>query len=260
MDNIKDIKYVLYINLESRTDRKKHVEKQLISIGLKGNRFNAVKMLNGAIGCSMSHLKCLQIAKEKKWDHLLIIEDDIEFINPQLLITQFNKFLEKQKKWDVLLLAGNNLPPYEKIDDYCIRVKKCQTTTGYLIKSHYYDTLINNIKEGIKLLMREPDKHVLYAIDKYWLQLQQKDNWYLITPLTVNQKQNYSDIEGRITNYSHLMLDLNKKSFFLKQLEKIKTEIYKLSLHANSLNNFEEIKKLYQMKEEVEEGLSFSEN
>ena len=33
--NINDIKNVIYINLESRPDRKEHVEKQLSTIGLQ---------------------------------------------------------------------------------------------------------------------------------------------------------------------------------------------------------------------------------
>ena len=110
---MENINHILYINLESRGDRKIHVEKQLKSIGLRGNRFNAIKLLNGAIGCSMSHLRCLQFAKEQRWDHLLIVEDDIDFLNPKLFKTQFDKFLNNQKDWDVVLLAGNNLPPYE---------------------------------------------------------------------------------------------------------------------------------------------------
>ena len=39
---IKDIKNVFYINLKHRTDRKKHVEEQLTSIGLTNfERFDA---------------------------------------------------------------------------------------------------------------------------------------------------------------------------------------------------------------------------
>ena len=43
--------------------------------------------------------------------------------------------------------------------------------------------------------------------------LQQNDNWYLITPLTVTQREDYSDIEQRNTNYTWLMTDLDKIAF-----------------------------------------------
>jgi len=65
--------------------------------------------------------------------------------------------------------------------------------------------------------MREPQNHVLYAIDKYWFQLQQRDKWYLVIPLTVTQREDYSDIEKRATNYSRAMLDLDKVEFMKYQ-------------------------------------------
>jgi len=211
MDNIQDIKHAFYINLRSRPDRKTHVESELKRVGIKAQRFEAIHLTNGALGCSMSHLKCLETAKNNHWDHILIIEDDIQFINPLLFREQFSTFLSKNKEWDVVLIAGNNMPPYTIIDSTCVKVTKCQTTTGYLVKSHYYDKLISNIKDGINMLIREPSKHVLYAIDKYWFKLQETDSWFLITPLTVTQQEGYSDIEKKVTNYTKVMIDLDKK-------------------------------------------------
>ena len=211
MKNIKDITNAFYINLESRTDRKEYVEEQLKLIGINGvTRFNAIKLENGAVGCSMSHLKCIETAKKNNWDHVLIVEDDITFLNPMLFINNLNKFLERHDDWDVVLFGGNIIPPYKKVDFSCVQVINCQTTTGYLVKSHYYDTLIKNYKEGIQNLLKEPENHKQYAIDKYWFTLQQKDKWFLITPLTVTQKEDYSDIEKKNTNYTRVLIDLDK--------------------------------------------------
>jgi glycosyl transferase family 25 len=222
MESLKDITHTLYINLEERTDRKEHVEKQMKKLGIPVERFNAVKLANGRVGCSISHLKCLEIAKKNGWEHIMIIEDDIEFTNPTLFKIHLNKFLKNQKNFDVLLIAGNIIPPFQRVEDFCIKVRNCQTTTGYLVKSHYYDTLIDNIKEGIKLLLKNPDNHVLYAVDKYWFQLQERDNWYLITPLTVVQREDYSDIEKKMTNYSKIMTDLEKSWLFKPYEQQVK--------------------------------------
>ena len=219
MNSILDIKHAFYINLLSRPDRKEHVENQLKRIGIKVERFNAVKMKNGAIGCSMSHLKLIEMAKKNEWDHILIVEDDILFTKPEVFIDSFNKFLFNHPNFDVALIAGNNLPPYAKIDDSCVQVTRCQTTTGYLVKSHYYDKMIENYKEGILNLMKDSNNHIVYAIDKYWFKLQQLDNWYLIIPLTVTQREDYSDIEKRPTNYTPAMLDLDKVAFLKRQKE-----------------------------------------
>jgi len=83
-----------------------------------------------------------------------------------------------------------------------------------MVKQHYYDILIANMKAGLHLLMKEPANHFHYAIDKYWFQLQMRDKWFLITPLSVVQREDYSDIEHKTTNYSRLMLDLDKPHLF----------------------------------------------
>ena len=210
--SISDIKHAFYINLESRRDRKIHVEQQLASVGLPINRFNAIRLANGALGCSMSHLKCLQLAKAANWPHVLICEDDIKFLNTDVFEDQIDGFLSNNTDWDVILIAGNNMPPYRVHDDFSVQVSHCQTTTGYIVKQNYYDRLIQNIKEGIHHLMMEPHKHMFFAIDKYWLQLQKEDKWFLIVPLTVVQRVDYSDIERRMTNYTQVMTDLNKDS------------------------------------------------
>lgn len=212
---VKSIEHVLYINLKERDDRKKHVESQLNSLNLVYHRFDACKVKNPAIGCSLSHFKCIELAKKNKWSHVMIVEDDIQFLDPSLFSVQLNQFLSSDLEWDVLLIAGNNIPPYKTINETCIQVSRCQTTTGYIVRSHYYDTLLNNIKFGAIKLLKQPKDHLLYAIDKYWFSLQEKDNWYLLMPLTVTQLPGFSDIEKRYTNYNKLMLDADKPWLFL---------------------------------------------
>ena len=67
MNSILDIKHSFYINLDARSDRKEYIERELPKIEITPNRFSAIKLTNGALGCSMSHLKCLEIAKKNNW-------------------------------------------------------------------------------------------------------------------------------------------------------------------------------------------------
>ena len=64
---------------------------------------------------------------------------------------------------------------------------------------------------GITFFMRRPQQKKLYAIDVFWKPLQEVDNWYLLTPLTVIQMEDYSDIEQKKINYVDKMTNLNKK-------------------------------------------------
>jgi GR25 family glycosyltransferase involved in LPS biosynthesis len=200
----------LYINLSFRQDRNAHVLNELTT-KLKMNnveRYNAIALANGAIGCSMSHLRCIEHAKKMNWDRVFICEDDITFTNPELFLTQIDSFFKKEHEWDVLLVSGNNFPPFQQVDETCVKVSQCQTTTGYIVNKHYYDILIENVKTSIQYFLRDPTLPQFFAIDKYWFRLQAIDRWYLLIPLSVIQCPGYSDIEKRPTNYTHYMLSL----------------------------------------------------
>ncbi len=205
----------LYINLQHRKDRLQHVEKELEKIGIKGERFNAIKTGSGAVGCTLSHIKCLEIAKERNYQEVFICEDDITFTNPKLFLENLQKFCNNEEiMWDVLIIGGNNVPPYKQYYDYCARVFNCQTTTGYIVKQDFYDIMIKNFKDGLLKLMKNPENKREYAIDIYWKKLQMENFWYMITPPTVTQYTNYSDIEERETNYDNLLLDMDKAWMF----------------------------------------------
>ena len=220
VNDITEIQHILYINLEHRTDRKDYVVNELLNAGFLNEsieRFPAVKLSNPAIGCSISHLKCLEKAKSLNWDHVLIVEDDIRFINPTLFKTQFNKLLSSNFNYDVIMLGGNNAGSYQMISDCAVKISRCLTTTGYLVNSRYYDILIHNYKNGIQFFLQFPNLPSKYAIDTYWNLLQQRDDWYLVYPLSVSQKVSFSDIENRVVNYDTYMLVLDKQRMFTNQ-------------------------------------------
>ena len=237
MKNIKDIKNIFYINLDSRPDRKSHFETEIkkLDLSVVPNRFNAIKHACGAVGCSMSHLALLKYAKHHKLDHILIMEDDIMFLNPEIFTNSINNFLSGGTDFDVLLISGNNMGDYNRIHDFCVRITKCQTTTGYLVKNNYYDKLIENIEQGINNLLKNFNKLNDFAIDQYWSDLQKIDKWYLLTPLTVTQRPDYSDIERRHTNYNRVMLDLDKKA--LRHLKVIKERVILSTAMNDIINN-----------------------
>jgi len=225
------LKYTLFINLEERVDRLEHVEKELEKIKVVGERFNAKKTPNGAVGCTLSHIKCLEIAKERNYPYVFICEDDITFLDPETFLNSLRKFQISPhcENFDVLIIGGNNCPPYQKIEDFVIRVSNCQTTTGYIVKQHYYDTLISNFKESAATLLRNPNKANEFAIDIFWKRLQIQGFWFMITPPTVVQYENYSDIEKRSVNYQYLMTDLEKKWLMNKQPPPIQPKIHNMT-------------------------------
>ena len=208
------VEHVFYINLDSRPDRNQFCLQQLSSIGVpneKIERFSAIKNKEGAIGCTLSHIKCLKLAIEKGYENVMIVEDDIHFTKPVWFKEQFEKLFEYD--FDV------NLFDFEKIDQHMIRVLGANTTTGYLVQKHYYQKLLDNYKQGLELLLRTGNKP-LYAIDSYALRtLHHVDNWITFSLLTVTQVESYSDIEKRFVNYD---------AYMLKNIETIHKTKYRL--------------------------------
>jgi hypothetical protein len=58
--------------------------------------------------------------------------------------------------------------------------------------------------------MKAPQNTKMFAVDKYWLALQMEDRWFFLVPPTVVQRDDYSDVVGRRTNFRDYMLNYNK--------------------------------------------------
>ena len=76
------ISKVVFINLDARTDRKSQAEDELqLFLPDKVIRFSAIQDKPGSVGCSKSHIQILQMAIQENWPNVLIVEDDLQFIN-----------------------------------------------------------------------------------------------------------------------------------------------------------------------------------
>lgn len=221
--------------MDHRQDRFFQINNELKSLNINNPiRISGVRLpvndntsTGSAIGCTMSHIKCLEYAKKENYPHVFICEDDFKCINKPMFLQQISKFETNHVAdgilWDVLLIGGNNCSNYHinKHVDYCVQITNCQTTIGYVVNRNYYQTLIDNFKEGVTKLMSNPHNAREFALDIYWKLLQPIDRWFLIVPLTITQQESYSDIEKRTTNYDGLMLTLNKQVYFNHRLTKM---------------------------------------
>lgn len=211
---------IFYINLAERVDRKEHIEKELKNMGWKVTRVDAIQHEDGRLGCSMSHLKVLEMAKEKGLDHVVVLEDDARFTDPLLLKSLLKEFFEMNLEYDVLMLAGSIYRPARSITKITKPIKHIKNNVwqvynsfcgvAYIVNNNYYDTLIDNIKKGISLLRKYPDDN-LYALDSYWYLLQSRDTWYILRPRTITQIVGRSNIRDNIINADSALLDTDMK-------------------------------------------------
>jgi glycosyl transferase family 25 len=193
---------IIYINLEKRKDRKEQIENELNNFQLPFERFNAIETPgNGIVGCGLSHLNVLKIAKERKYKNILILEDDFTFlVSKEEFEKQVNNFFNLHLDYNVLFFSYN-LKRYQELNNSIVnKVLDCQTASGYLIHENYYDKLINLYEESTQLLV-QTGMHWIYANDQIWKQYQEKDNWYYFIKRIGKQRDGYSDNCERYVNY-----------------------------------------------------------
>lgn len=191
---------VFYINLDHRTDRREQMEGELNKLGLKYERFPAIRHVHGNVGCGLSHLAVLKIAKARGLKNVLIFEDDFELIvEPKVFWQEMNKFFDSGIEFD-MLLPSYIMYKSAPFNDIVRKVLNSQTTSSYVINNHYYDTLIHLWEYGISNL--ENTQHSNYCIDMMWKSLQPEGKWYAFIVRLGKQRASFSDIDNGYRDYS----------------------------------------------------------
>jgi len=226
---------VVYINLENREDRKKLIKEEMGKMGITEDKIHKVSGMfipkNGHKGCVQSHILALQMAKMNNWDTTLILEDDAEL---NVLEGEFKSKLSgifdflKDKEWDVIMIGKANTVEKENHNDI-IKLKSGTTSTGYIIKKHYYKKLLNLFIDCNNHMTTdkwgETNKHEPYALDQKWSELQGKDNWYGFKKDLLKQRNIWSTINDKGNNvegFENNNLDKQKKfSICLKDMKYI---------------------------------------
>lgn len=199
---------IMYINLKHRKDRDQQLRNEIEDKTLlsKIYRLDAIKDTPGCIGCTKSHIKCLEIAIENDWKNVLILEDDAMFHKFDSGYNTLLKLIEKDPYFDVILLGGTA----SDFDKSTGKLHSAQTSTSYIVNNHYFNTLLENFKEGLSKLMiiknleksKRYNYESKYCIDQYWKILMKIHNWYIVNPALMIQRPSESDIEDVFKDYT----------------------------------------------------------
>ena len=191
---------IFFINLNNRPDRLKFIRSELSRMSLipedKIYRVEAILHKRcGYLGCTDSHIKALQLAKEKGCKYPLILEDDFRFEQSKEVF--FSTLTQLPSEWDVFMLAVCN-HDFKTKKGYIRQINCSTTASGYIVRGHYIDTLLANILEGRALLAEWVDQEVAkdpvcrlhscpHAHDQHWFPIQEKHVWYTSVPSLGNQ-------------------------------------------------------------------------
>ena len=209
---------VMYINLKHRKDRKKQILNELKRVGIKKHKIIRIdaahEKLNGHIGCAKSHIKTIELAKKMELKNVIVFEDDFIFTTDKEKVNKLiNKFLENyDNNWDMIQLTTVHKRLQDIPDNnYIKKVNSATTSSAYIIQNHFYDKLLDNLKESVSKMEKEMEiwkinnkdkkKHQTgYALDQHWGNLQEKSKWYIFYPYLGKQggDAGSSSIMGKI--------------------------------------------------------------
>ena len=190
------------INLDHRTDRWEHAQKEFEKVGIldRVKRFSARKEDDGRVGIINSNLAIVKMAKSKGLNNVLVFEDDVEFIvdNPE-------KYLKKailqigNLDWALFYLGANTHEKLTKIKPNLILLKNAYAVHSMAYNKKIYDKFIQKY-EGIKEISKHEDILDVFLAE----QIQSKYICLMVNPMLTTQMNDYSDIEKHLVNQSYI--------------------------------------------------------
>lgn len=206
-----------YINLDARTDRRAHIETELLRVGITAERFSAIgpskwegkrpsptihrKRRPGNSGCYKSHASLMsRIAISQR--NTLILEDDCLFCDD--FSTRLSYIASHLPPvWDIFFLNATfhyPTPYWHKTGDATPTVTPHIWRTFGLFGTQSY---IVNARSASKILsMMRANLHHAYAIDHLFIRLQPRLQCFCFCPGLTTQYDNYSDITNKHAPFS----------------------------------------------------------
>lgn len=189
------------LNLDSRPDRWQQSQQEFQKHDLTVDRVSAINghKLNinlpgvkpGAMGCSLSHQLAIRMARQNRYNSVMILEDDVEFA--ENLQQQFADYvLQIPANWDIIYLGGNHQNPPEPLTANVSRIKFSYAAHAVVFRHTVYDMLL------------EFSSNLQVAVDVAFAHAQYRSNAFVFTPHLAWQRDSFSDIEQTDVSYQFL--------------------------------------------------------
>lgn len=194
---------IFCINLDRRPDKWALSEAEFKKIGISVERFAAIdgasltlpstaKITAAEAGCSLSHLTLLKRMVESGWSRILILEDDVEFMDGANQF--FNQWMQQvPTDWDMLYLGGNNVSQPTRISRNVSKIIRTYTTSSYGITNAMAQQVIANVES------------LSSQVDVAYTNFHRSHKCYIFWPTLAWQKAGFSDIQNAHTDYTHAM-------------------------------------------------------
>lgn len=169
--NFFDEAYCIYCNIHE--NRLEELMNEFKRLDINVNIINVNKCSNSdnpVFDCSLNHVKIIENAYNKGLEHILIMEDDIRFINDLNVLNEYIKNIPKD--YDIILFDYIYGYDFDEISrffnkdktNYFINIDKDQrvfSAACYLLSRNGMKHIINSQKKNL----REPDCYTTYKND-----------------------------------------------------------------------------------------------
>lgn len=192
---------ILAINLDERTDRWQEVQKEFSNWLPPIERVSAVKYSPGWKGCTLSHRKAVEIAKQRHYPWVLIVEDDCLLTSgAQQQFQELIPYLWKhQEHWDIFLGGITHIENPHLVSKSPPIFKLKGTTAHFcLIHSKTYNKILHHIPT-------DPQKLTEAEIIDVWYSKNLR--LWTTVPFLAIQRPSHSDNENTNQNYTQMFKD-----------------------------------------------------
>lgn len=203
------------INLDKRADRWEECQKIFLKHNLKVERFSATdgSKENHGLGYpydnelagAISHTKVIEQAKNLKLKNVLILEDDVDFLDN--LETLFSEYINLvPHNWDGLLFGGNHVGGGFMVNKNIMKVHRSYALHCYALNSNSFEYVINYMNNKIQNTIKKGRESIKVSVaaDFFMADLQLTSNWYCFKPHLAWQRTGFSDIQNAVMNYDFL--------------------------------------------------------
>jgi glycosyl transferase family 25 len=196
---------IFCINLDRRPDRWDACSELFKKENMIVEKFSAVDgtllehntpLSNGQVGCYLSHYNLLLHCLEKKYNQVLIFEDDVAF-DEGLSQFFFDNIDKVPEDWKFLYLGGNHLAQSTKLDENVHKMNYTLATHAYAVKLDIIPTILATL---------ESDK-MQHPVDVYYANLHRHIPSYVIKrgdSALIWQGDSYSDVAEAHASYDWL--------------------------------------------------------
>jgi len=148
------------------------------------------------MGCTLSHLKVAQMAKDRNLKNYCVFEDDVVLKKDfQRWFSKFITQLDFWSPWKMLYLGGDNQGALEAIGPNIIGTSRTLTTHAYGVNNCAYDLIIQALSRHEKVDLNMVEVH--------------KTGWcYIMHPVLAGQRAGWSYILNKQVQNEHKFFEV----------------------------------------------------